>query len=140
MKMAQNNQKSLLNFGRLLKETEPKLRSFNENAVEVFEELIKMGEEEFQQLKESGERQQEIVDKLRKLIHGLKFKGLRPTGRKLVGKIMELTIFSKKFSLTKEETKERIVWNDKKNKQENTQILHHSKDFGIGTEILYMKQ
>src|SRR5439155_14043039 len=106
-----------IKFWKMLKETEPKLRSFNENAVEVFEE---MEEEEFQQLKESGEKQQEIVNKLRKLIHGLKFKGLRPAGRKLVGKIMELTIFSKKFSLTKEETKERIVWNDNKDKQENT--------------------
>ena len=145
--------KEFIKFWEMLKETEPKLRSFNENAVEVFEELIKMDEEEFQQLKESGERQQEIVNKLRKLIHGLKFKGLRPAGRKLVGKIMELTIFSKKFSLTKEETKERIVWNDNKDKQENTpnitpferfwnwygDFVHEAISYGKETEEVFAR-
>jgi len=36
-----------IKFWEMLKETEPKLRSFNEDAVEVFEELIKMEKKSF---------------------------------------------------------------------------------------------
>src|SRR5436190_2352939 len=93
-------------FWELYKEYEPRVKSFNKETVEAFEELIKVDDEMLSTLNQQNEEMIQIVIKnIQRMIRGLKYHGLRTEMKKLLEKIVNLVICSKKFRLSIEETR-----------------------------------
>src|SRR6266536_1736893 len=93
-------------FWELYKEYEPKVKSFNKETVEAFEELIKVNDEILSSIDQQDEETiQTILKNIQQIIRGLRYHGLRTEMKKLVEKIINLVVYSKKFRLSIEETR-----------------------------------
>ena len=93
-------------FWELYKEYEPRVKSFNKETVEAFEELIRVDDEILSTLNQQNEEMIQVVIKnIQQMIRGLKYHGLRTEMKKLLEKIVNLVICSKKFRLSIEETR-----------------------------------
>ena len=104
--------KEFKRFWELFKKLEPRVRSFNKNAIDGFEKLIMTKDEVLENLAAQEEEEvNKLTENFRQLITGLRYKGLRPLSRSILPHIIDLTILSKKFTLTIEETKRNLEWN-----------------------------
>ena len=87
-------------FWELFKKLEPRVRSFNKNAIDGFEKLIMTKDEVLENLAAQEEEEvNKLTENFRQLITGLRYRGLRPLARSILPHIIDLTILSKKFRM-----------------------------------------
>src|SRR6266498_2289452 len=118
-------------FWELFKKLEPRVRSFNKNAIEGFEKLIMTKDEVLENLTAQEEEVNKLTENFRQLITGLRYKGLRPLARSILPHIIDLTILSKKFTLTIEETEGNLEWNKTEDLQKENEGLRPIEKFWL---------
>ncbi len=119
-------------FWELFKKLEPRVRSFNKNAIDGFEKLIMTKDEVLENLAAQEEEEvNKLTENFRQLITGLRYKGLRPLARSILPHIIDLTILSKKFTLTIEETEGNLEWNKTEDLQKENEGLRPIEKFWL---------
>ena len=124
--------KEFKRFWELFKKLEPRVRSFNKNAIEGFEKLIMTKDEVLENLAVQEEEEvNKLTENFRQLITGLRYKGLRPLARSILPHIIDLTILSRKFTLTIEETEGNLEWNKTEDLQKENEGLRPIEKFWL---------